>query len=72
MLNLLKSIVDTIRFVLDFAIHTIQSLLYFLIKIPSYVAFFAQSFDILPAVIIPFAIASMYIYILYFIMARDK
>lgn len=71
MIDLLRSIVDTIANYFLFLAHTLQSLVIFIMKIPTYLVFFVDSFAVLPAVIVPFAIASIYIYILYFILARE-
>lgn len=72
MINLLTSLVDVVSAVINFIIHGLLSLFYFIARIPSYLAFFVTSFNILPAVVIPFAIASIYIYVLYFILARQQ
>ena len=71
MIDLIKSIVDSIALYIQFAWHTLMSLVTFMLKIPTYIVFFIDSFTILPTVIVPFAIASIYIYVLYFVLARE-
>lgn len=71
MINLLKSIVDSIFAVINFIWHTITSLFLFISHIPVYLAFIFDSFSVLPAVIVPFAIVSIYIYVMYFILSKD-
>ena len=72
MIELLKSIVDIVIALVSFLIHSIYTLVVFIGHIPTYISFFISSFDILPAVILPFAVVSVYIYVLYFILARNK
>ena len=72
MINLLKSIAETIFAVISFVIHSFETLFVFITHIPTYIAFFISSFDVLPAVILPFAVLSVYVYVLYFILARNK
>lgn len=71
MLDLLRTIVNSITSFFNLTVHTIYSLFYFLFKIPTYISFFIDSLDLLPAVIVPFAIASIYIYVMYFILSRE-
>ena len=71
MIDLLRTIVNGITSIFNLTVHTLQSLIYFLLKIPTYISFFIDSLDLLPAVIVPFAIASIYIYVMYFILSRE-
>lgn len=70
MIEILKSIVDTIVTVVTFFIHTIESLISFFLHIPQYSAFLISSVNVLPAVIIPFAIASISLYIMLLVIGR--
>lgn len=70
MINLLRSIVDFIIAIVSFIVHTIGSLLNFITLIPEYASFLVQSLNVLPAVFIPFAIASVSIYVVLFIINR--
>lgn len=72
MIKLLTTLVDVASAIVNFFVHTLLSLLYFIARIPTYITFFVDSFAILPAVIVPFAIVSIYIYVLYFILARQQ
>lgn len=71
MITLLKSIVDSIVAVANFIWHTIASLFLFIKNIPIYLTFIFDSLSVLPAVIVPFAIVSIYIYVMYFILSRE-
>lgn len=72
MISLLQSIVDTITSLVSFVIHTIDSMLNLIAHIPSYVSFLTVSIGYLPTIIMPFAIASISIYVVYLILGRNK
>lgn len=71
MIQLFQSIVETISAVVSFFIHSITSLFNLLGHIPQYVAFMTSSINVLPAVIIPFAIASVSIYVVFLVLGRN-
>lgn len=70
MLNLLSNLVNTITAIVSFVIHSFVSLINLLVKIPTYISFIITSINLLPAVIIPFAIASVYICYVLFVLNR--
>lgn len=70
MINLLTSIVDYITSIVAFVVHAIDSLLNLLLHIPTYVSFLSVSIGYLPAIVMPFAIASVSIYVIFIILNR--
>lgn len=71
MINLLQSIVTIVTTVINFFIHTIESLISFFLNIPTYTAFLINSINILPSVIIPFALASISLYVMLMVIGRN-
>lgn len=71
MLNLLAQIVNTIIAIASFIVHSLESFINLIIHLPSYVTFLIQSIGFLPALLIPFATASISIYIVLFIVGRN-
>lgn len=70
MLSILESLIHTITALINFVIHAIQSLINLFIKIPTYVNFLVTSINVLPIIIIPFAMAAISIYVVLFILGR--
>lgn len=71
MIEALRSLIDTIIALVSFFTHAIFSLFVFISKIPQYVVFLSASLNTLPEVIIPFAVASVSVYVLYFVLNRE-
>lgn len=71
MLNLLSQIANTIIAIVSFFVHSIESFINLLLHLPSYVTFLTQSIGFLPAILIPFAAASISIYIVLMIVGRN-
>ena len=71
MLQLLKSIADTIVSLVVFVVHSIQSLLKLLANLTQYILFLTNSILNVPAVFIPFLVGSIYIYVMYLITDRN-
>lgn len=71
MLNLLAQIVNTIIAIASFIVHSLESFINLIVHLPSYVTFLTQSIAFLPALLIPFATASISIYIVLFIVGRN-
>lgn len=71
MLNLLSQIVNTIIAIVSFFVHSIESFINLLLHLPSYVTFLTQAIGFLPALLIPFATASISIYIVLMIVGRN-
>lgn len=70
MLAILRSILETIVALVSFVNHTFTSLITLIAHIPQYTAFLVSSINVLPAVIIPFAIASITLGAVLFILGR--
>lgn len=70
MISLLQSIVDTIVSLVGFLIHSVESLINLIAHIPSYVSFLTVSIGFMPTIIMPFAIASISIYVVFLILGR--
>lgn len=71
MIHLLKSLVTIVASLINFVIHSISSLINLFFHIPQYLSFITTSLDVLPAVILPFALATVSIYAVYFILNRQ-
>lgn len=71
MLNLLSQIATTIWAVIEFVLHAITSLFQFITMIPTYITFIVSSINVLPSVIIPFAIASIWVTAYLFMIGRN-
>lgn len=71
MIELLKSIVSVITTVITFFIHSIESLISFFLNIPTYATFLINSVNVLPSVVIPFAIASISLYVMIMVIGRN-
>lgn len=71
MLKILSEIANSIIAVFQFLVNTITSLLDFFVHIPSYLGFITQSISLLPSILIPFAIASIAIYIFLFTVGKE-
>ena len=71
MISLLESIVNTLSALGAFIVHSIESLFNLLENIPAYVSFLTVSIGYLPNAIMPFAIASISVYVVYLILGRN-
>lgn len=72
MIKLLISIVNVIGALITFVINTIISLVTLLLNIPTYLTFIVSSINLLPTAIIPFAVATVTISVVLFIIGRNK
>lgn len=70
MIDTLRSILDIVSSLIGLVINIITSLINFMTKIPQYSAFLITSINLLPAVIIPFALIGISIYIVLFVIGR--
>lgn len=70
MLNILRSLLDIIVNLVNFVINTITSLINFIINIPNYVNVLTVAIGYMPTVLIPFAIASVSLYVVLFMIDR--
>ncbi len=71
MFSLLQSLVSSIVSLFSFLISAIESLLALLTNLPTYTEFLVTSLNLLPSVIIPFALLSVSIYVILFILGRN-
>lgn len=71
MIDILRSIVEVITTVITFFIHSIESLVSFFLNVPTYTAFLINSVNLLPSVVIPFAIASISLYVMLLVIGRQ-
>lgn len=72
MLSFFQTIAHTIAKVIQIVIYYFTSLVEFIIHIPQYVSFLTDSIAWLPATILPFAIASISISIMLFVLNRQR
>lgn len=70
MISLLKSVVDFLLSIGGIIVHTIESLVNLFLHIPTYVSFLSVSISYLPTIILPFAIASISIYVVFIVINR--
>ena len=71
MFSLLSSIVNTIISLVTFFVHTLESFADLFEHLPDYQQFMFNSLNLLPSSIIPFALLSVSIYIVLFIIGRN-
>lgn len=72
MLNLLRSLLEIVTNVIEFVISFIVSLTTLLLNIPKYLSFLTNNITTLPNIVIPFATASISLYIVYLILGRNR
>lgn len=70
MLQLLTSLIDTIKIIVDFFVQGIQSLIVLLSNLPKFISFMTGSFGYLPHIFIPFLVFSISIYVVFLIIDR--
>lgn len=70
MFSILSAIANTIVTLVTFIISALNSFIQLIINIPDYFQFLVNSINLLPTVVIPFAILSVTIYIVLFILGR--
>lgn len=72
MLNALRGIVEAISAGAQLIINIFTSLISFVIHIPQYALFVTNSLTILPNIVLPFAMASVSITIVLFLINRQR
>lgn len=70
MLDFLYSIGDLINSLIMFILTALQSLVYLITRIPSYITFLSAGISLMPTVLIPFMLASVSIFVIYLILGR--
>lgn len=71
MIKLLKSIVDIVVTLVNLVINTFNALINLLTSFPEYISFTISSLNLLPEVLITFALATISISIIYFLTNRQ-
>lgn len=72
MLQILNSILITIDNLIIFIYHSFVSIINLLTHLPDYINFMTTSVNVLPSVVIPFAIASISIGVVMFVVSLVK
>lgn len=72
MIKILLSILNFLGSIITFIINTFTSLISLIAKIPVYIAWLVEAVAILPAVLIPFILASISVYAILFILGRTS
>lgn len=70
MFSVLKSIASIIVSLVNFVVHTLESVGIFIVNIPTYLAFTVDAVNILPSVVVPFALLAISIYVFYLLVGR--
>lgn len=70
MLSGLSSLLDTLSALGSFLIHTFESLITLVTHVPQYTAFITSAITVLPSIVIPFALASISLGAVLFILGR--
>lgn len=71
MIALVKSIVSVIYTLVNVFISVLKSIAVMVINIPNYITFLTDSLNVLPGVVIPFILISIYIYVMYVLIGRS-
>lgn len=72
MINLLKSILDTIGILISLLISIVKSLINFIINIPTYLQFLISLLGVAPTFVYQFAITGLTISIILFLLNRKS
>lgn len=70
MLNLLSSIGNIIVSLIQLVISTINSFVNLIVNIPTYITFLTSSIGFLPDIVIPFALATVALWVVLFMIGR--
>ena len=70
MFSLLSALVNTVVTLVTFVISALNSFIQLIINLPDYFQFLVNSINLLPTVVIPFALLSVTIYIVLFMLGR--
>lgn len=71
MIALVKSIVSVIYTLVNVLISVLKSIAVLVINIPNYITFLTDSLNVLPGVVIPFILISIYLYVMYILIGRS-
>lgn len=70
MLSIFSTILNVINSVIHLVINFFTGLISLILHIPTYISFLTTAIGFLPAMLIPFLIASVSIYVVLFILGR--
>lgn len=70
MLDLLSSIANIIVSLVQLVISTINSFVNLILNIPTYITFLTSSIGFLPDIVIPFALATVALWVVLFMIGR--
>ena len=70
MLSLLSSFINTVISLVNFVVNSIQSIIDLITKFPTYISYITSGIGFTPTLIQPFLLASLSIYIIFFIIDR--
>lgn len=71
MIQILKGIADIFYTLINIVVSTLQAIAVLIVNIPHYITFLVNSLNLLPDVVIPFLLISIYIYVMYIIVGRS-
>lgn len=70
MLSLLSSFINTVVSLVSFVINSIQSIIDLIARFPTYISYITTGIGFTPSIIQPFLLASLSLYIIFFIINR--
>lgn len=70
MIDLLTSFINTVSALVNFIISSISSLIQLITLLPTYISYLTVSIGFLPSILIPFAIATISVYVVFLIIDR--
>lgn len=70
MFDVFEQLFDTINVLINFIVSSVESLISLISNIPTYLNFLISGISFLPQLFIPFAIATLSLYIVLFIIGR--
>lgn len=71
MIQILKGIADIFYTLINIVVNTLQAIAVLIVNIPHYITFLVNSLNLLPDVVIPFLLISIYIYVMYILVGRS-
>lgn len=71
MINAIYSLFDTLKSIILFVVHSIESLFTLIVNIPKYTLYLSNLFLNVPNVFLPFLVASVSVYVIYLLTGRS-
>ena len=72
MITIFMTILNVISSLIHLVINIINGLISLIVHIPTYISFLTVTIGYLPAILIPYLVASVSIYVVLFIIGRSK